>query len=177
MAEQRSPDAIQESERRVDTFVNIKGITGESTDLAHRDWIEVLRVTWGVRQPAGTGGAGVGTGERADFDDVVITKVVDRSSPTVYRYCAQGTHITKVRIEMCEQAGSHVNFLTFILEDVVVAGARLTGAITQAGVPRPIEDVAFRYGKIEWQYVPVSHDGERGSTVIAGYDLLSNMPK
>lgn len=176
MADQRSLEAAREVERRFDVFVNVKGITGESTDAKHMDWMEALGVVWGVRQPSGTGQAG-SLMERADFDHLTITKVVERSSPMLYRFCAQGTVVPEVRVEMCEQAREHVNFLTIILEEAHVVSARLTGEVSLDGPPRPLEEIGFIYGKIKWEYVCVSHDGERGAKTMAGWDLNANRPQ
>jgi len=176
MAESGSLDMARQSEKRIDIFVKIRGITGESTDEKHRDWIEAIGLTWGVRQPSGTGSGGGSLAERADFDNLTISKVVGKSSPMLYRYCAQGTLVNDVRIELCEQAASHINFLTILLRDATVASARLTGKVTLEGVPRPVEEISLIYSRIEWQYVPISHAGERGGTVMAAWDLKTNTP-
>ena len=174
MAESRSLDIARETEKRIDIFVKIRGITGESTDAKHQEWIEAIGLSWGVRQPSGIGSGAGAMGERADFDNLVVSKVVDKASPMLYRYCAQGTLVKDVRIELCEQAASHVNFLTILLRDTTVASARLTGRVTLEGAPRPVEEISFAYSRIEWQYVPISHAGEPGGMVMAAWDLETN---
>ncbi|MFW6162405.1 MAG: Hcp family type VI secretion system effector [Planctomycetota bacterium] len=177
MATPGSVETAREAEKRVDIFVKIKGIKGESTDDAHKEWLEALAMSWGVRQPAGTASQGPMARERADFDHLTISKVVDKASPMIYRYCAAGSHVDEVRIELCEQTAARVNFLTIVLNDVHVAAARITGSVTLGGVPRPIEEVAFVYSKIQWEYVPVGHDGSPGAAMTAGWDLEANTPQ
>lgn len=47
----------------IDIFMRIDGITGESKDAHHKNWIDVHNFTWGASQPntlttGGGGGAG-----------------------------------------------------------------------------------------------------------------------
>lgn len=46
----------------VDLFLNLDGVTGESTDKAHLGWIEIASFQFGVTSPttigSATGGAG-----------------------------------------------------------------------------------------------------------------------
>jgi type VI secretion system secreted protein Hcp len=47
----------------IDMFLKIDGIQGESTDIHHRDEIDILSYTWGESQPAvASGGAGAAAG-------------------------------------------------------------------------------------------------------------------
>lgn len=160
---------------RFDAFAQIKGITGESTDLAHSGWVEVLAFQWGVRQPSGTGG-GSATMERADFDDFTIFKVNDKASPLLYSYCARGSEIPEVRIEFVESTKDRHNFATFILKKAIISRVRVLSAVTAVTAGRPVEEVGFRYAQIEWQYTPVDHTGKPGGKIMASWDLEANIP-
>jgi len=75
-----------------DVYLQIDGVSGESTDDKHKGWIEVEAVDWGVNQPtAGTvSTAGGHTIGRAVFDAVRITKSADLASPKLMELAAQG---------------------------------------------------------------------------------------
>jgi hypothetical protein len=86
----------------VDAYLQIDGIKGESQDSTHRDWIECLNVHFGVDQPRSpvTSTSGGHTSARADFDDVVVSKLADLSTPLLLQHCAMGktnmeVHATK----------------------------------------------------------------------------------
>ena len=93
-------------------FLKVEGVDGESTDDAHEKWIEILSYSHGLSQPAtGVSGTGGQTGGRADFQDLVVTKVLDSSTPDLNIKCAKGEHIPKVELEkggysIAENAGS-----------------------------------------------------------------------
>ena len=58
-----------------DAFLKINGIVGESSDEAHKVWIEILGFSWGVSQPMG-GASGHGGGRstgRACFQKLRVT--------------------------------------------------------------------------------------------------------
>ena len=70
-----------------DSFLQIDGIPGESTDDKHKDWIELsdamttsdVQPTSATRSSAGGGSTG-----RSQHRDYVITKYVDKASPKLY---------------------------------------------------------------------------------------------
>ena len=64
----------------IDVYLQIDGIKGESTDSAHKDWIECISVEFGVIQPrSATASSGGGhTAERCEHKDIVVSKI-DRS--------------------------------------------------------------------------------------------------
>lgn len=161
----------------IDMFCKIDGIDGESTDDKHKNWIEILSYSWTVSQPvsmaSGTGGR---TGGRADFQDFNITKILDKASPNLALYCANGKHIPKIEMQLCLATGEKHTFMKYTLEDVVVSSVSPGGA-AGAGETRPLESVTFNYGKIEWEYTPIDQTGKKGAAVKQGWDLEANKQK
>jgi len=158
----------------LDAFLDIQGIKGESTDSAHRDQIEVLWFSWGVAQHR----AEVeGSGRAADFADLVVAKVVDASSPDLYRYCALGKRIPKATLDLCTAAGEKRSILEIKLEGVLVSRVELSEKVDLSGPPRPVETVHLRYDTITWTYHRLDHTGREKGTVSRGWDLKRNAPK
>lgn len=158
-----------------DAFLKINGIAGESTDDAHKDWIEILGYSWGVSQPMG-GASGHGGGRstgRADFQDLRVTKCIDKSSPQLYQSCANGRHITRVEMELCQANEGKHNFMKYVLEDVFVSAVQTVNQTTQSG-DRPVEEVSLNYGRISWFSTPLDPNGAPGPTVQATWDLKTN---
>ncbi len=57
-----------------DMYLQIDGIKGDSTDDAHKDWIEVVSYSHGISQPSGASlsAEGAHSGGRADHQDLPL---------------------------------------------------------------------------------------------------------
>lgn len=158
-----------------DNFLKIDGIKGESTDEKHKDWIEILSYNFGVSQmasaasPSATASAG---GARADFQDLSIVKMMDKSSPMLVKACAKGDPIKEVTLELCRPTGNKSVYMEFKLTKVIVSSLSIGGG----GGGEPTESVTFNYGKIELTYTPFDRDGKAMGKVPAGWDLTKNEP-
>jgi type VI secretion system secreted protein Hcp len=160
----------------VDAFLKIEGIPGESTDSDHKDWIEVLSFGAGISQPtsAVASTAGGATSGRANFQDLTITKLVDKATPKLALACADGTHIKEITLELYRAGGgSKVKYMTYKLRNCIVSSWRPNGAGNGGGLPQ--DDVSFNFGKVEWTYTQQKRsDGAGGGNVATGWDLETN---
>jgi type VI secretion system secreted protein Hcp len=109
-------------------YLQADPIKGESTDDKHKDWIEVLSFSHGLSQPVSGSGTGGRSASRADFSTLNVVKVVDKASVDLNMYCAQGKHIAKVVLEVCQETGEKVCFWKYELEDVMVSSVQVGGA-------------------------------------------------
>ncbi len=157
------------------TYLKIDPIKGESTDTAHKDWIEVESFSTDVSQPlSGPSGTGGRSAARADFGPFMVTKSVDVGSPDLNQYCAQGKHIAKLELEVCQETGSKECYLKYELENVMVQSVNVGGG----GSMRPQENVAFVYDKISWCYTAINNDGSAGTKVgPKKWNLQENKPE
>jgi len=164
-----------------DSYLQIDGIPGESTDSNHKDWIEVLSYGHEMMQPVSStkssaGGAATGRSQHGDF---AITKFVDKSSPKLYEAVSNGKHISKAKIEVCRAGGSQVKFLEINLEQVMVSLVQLNSTDSNGNTGKgedklPTETVHLNYGKIEWTYTQQKRaDGSGGGNVTAKHDLTT----
>ena len=158
-----------------DTFLEIDGIKGESSDKDHKDWIEVLSFNWGVSQMAsGTASsAGGGSTQRADFQDLSIVKELDSSSPLLNKACWGGAHIKKVTLQLNRAAGDkRQKYMEYIMEHVIISSVSIGGG----GGGVPTESVTFNYGKITTTYTKQARAGGGGAgEVPAGWNLEENV--
>jgi len=137
-------------------------IKGESTDDKHKDWIEVESFDHELSQPtSGASGTGGRAAARADFGSFNIKKAVDKASPDLNLFCAQGKHIAKLELEVCQETGEKVCYLKYELENAMVQSVRIKGG----GSLRATEEVAFSFDKIAWTYTAVKDDGSAGDKV------------
>lgn len=158
-----------------DAFLKIEGIKGESTDAGHKDQIEVLSYSHSVTQQGGASVSRGGgqTGGRTDMGDFSIVKVLDLASPNLFKYCASGKHIPSVVMELVSASENPHTYMKYTLSDVVVSSVRPGGSSNGEGT-RPLEEISFRYAKLEQEYTPFDNTGKAGAAIKAGWDLSTN---
>jgi len=157
-----------------DTYLQLDGIQGESTDQKHKNWIDIFSFSAGIsQQGAGSiGSSGQRVAGKADFHDFTVTKRVDKSTPYLNKFCALGKHIPKGVIEICTTTGNKEVLLKYTVEHVVVSAVNIGGG---HGQEVPVETVSFQFGKIKWEYNQLDpKTGAKQGNTTAEHDLLQN---
>lgn len=154
------------------TYLKIDPIKGESTDDKHKEWIELFSFSIGVSQPmSGPSGTGGRAAARADFSELTVTKLVDTSSVDLHMYCAAGTHIDKLELEVCQESGEKICTWKYEMEHVMVKAVSVGGG----GSDRPSENVTFVFDTISYTYTPTDNTGKPGTAVgPKKWDLTTN---
>lgn len=159
-----------------DAFLKIANVPGESSDAKHTEWIEILSFSHGMSQPSlaqMSRQGGITTG-RVEMHDLSVVKALDKASPKLALACCKGDHFATVQVELCKATGDKQKYMEYKLSDVVVASVRPAGT-SQGNDELPLEEVAFRFGKIEWNYTALdSKSGKPKGNVQAGWDLIKN---
>jgi type VI secretion system secreted protein Hcp len=162
-----------------DMFLEIQGIQGDSTDAMHAKWIEINSYSHRVSQAIGgaLSAQGVHTGGRADHDDFAMTKRLDSATPPLSLHCCNGKHIPQIVFELCRAMGDKTMFMKYTMKDVIVASISPSGS-GDTDDPLPMEELTFRYGAIQWEYVPTdpTGGGKTGAAKQAGWTTLENRP-
>jgi len=153
------------------TFLQIDGIAGESTDKDHKDWIEVLSYSHSISQatsaPNPSGGAVVGKVTHQEF---VISKHIDVASPRLYEACATGKHFPIAIIEVWRSSDAKpVRYMTIRMQNVLISGAAMSGS---SSGDIPVETIVISYGMIQWAYTPQKPDGSIGTDVIGTWGRI-----
>jgi type VI secretion system secreted protein Hcp len=143
-------------------------IEGESTDSRHPKEIVVSSFSHGVSVPIDRAGGGVG---KAVFSDINISKLLDKASPLLYSYAAQGKNIPQVVLTLRRNDAKPIEFYVITLTDVLISSVQTAG-----GGDIPSESLSLNYTKIEWRYVPQKADGSEDKPVVATWDLSANKP-
>ena len=111
-----------------DIFAKIGDIKGESLDTKHKDEIEVLSWSWGVKQ-SGTMAYGGGGGEgKASFNDFNFTHHVDKASPVLMKACATGEHIKEATITVRKAGKGQQEFLIIKMNDILITSVNPSGS-------------------------------------------------
>lgn len=156
-----------------DAFLKIDGIPGESTDSKHKDWIEISSYQHAAHQAVSrtVSSAGGASAERVDFSDLVISKLIDKSSPKLLEACCSGKHIKEVVIELCRAGGDKQKYLEIKMENVLISGYQHGATGDQFGS----ETVTFNPGTFKMVYSQQKRaDGIAGGNVSGGWDLVAN---
>ncbi len=137
------------------SFLQLPGITGESTDMKHKDWIALESVSFGVTNAAasGSGASTRSSSSRTSSRDIQITKLNDRSSAELMQAAANGKHFATAEID--------VGTTRYLLKEVIVASVQQTGHGSGGG--EPTEHLTLVYESIQIIYPP-----KPGTTAAAG---------
>jgi type VI secretion system secreted protein Hcp len=158
----------------IDVYLQIDGIKGESTDNAHKDWIECQSVNFGVLQPrsATASSSGGHTAERCEHKDIVITKLADLATPLLLEQCSMGKTIKSAKFDFmrADSDGKRVTYFNIELENVLVSS--VTPSVVEGDILH--ESVSIKYAKVKWKYVQQKISGGTGGNTAGGWDLSTN---
>jgi type VI secretion system secreted protein Hcp len=139
-----------------DVFVKIEnssgsiGIGGEALEQNHVGWILADSIKFGVANATAlTNGTIVAS--KSIPSELVITKVLDKSSPPLFLSCAQGTRQPKVVLELTklDNSGLQKVYYRITMIGVVVSGLDFS---VSSSDDRPLESVSLSYEKITTDY-------------------------
>jgi len=152
----------------VNAYLKIDGIDGPSTSKAGH--IDVLSFSWGVSQTS-TYGAGASGKEakagRADFSNLSIMKVLDKTTPLLCDHCASGDILKKVYIVYDKPVGTEqADYFRIYLKDALITSVQLSGSNEN-----PTESVSFAFQAVEIAYKAEKDDGTLDAAIPKGYDL------
>ncbi|MEO5914758.1 MAG: type VI secretion system tube protein Hcp [Luteolibacter sp.] len=152
-------------------------ITGESLDVKHSGWIEIMSMQAGIANPVTLSSSGGGiTPGKSTRSDLVVTKLLDRASPQLFLGCAVGTRYPTVTLELTtsNSDGASLTYYKITLTNVIVSS--LT---TSAGGERPTEAVSLSYEKITTDYYMVDSKGSvpTSPTTTATWNFANNSTK
>jgi type VI secretion system secreted protein Hcp len=156
----------------VDMFLLLDGIKGESGDKTHKGEIDVLAWSWGLSN-TGTFHHGDGGGAgKANFQDISITKHIDKSTPDLMYACASGKHIAKGKL-VCRKAGENpLEYLTYEFENILVSAISHGGS---SGEERLTENVTLNFAKVKKEYWTQGAKGAKGENGNFSWDIPANV--
>ena len=163
---QRSLAAVDMFLKLVDS--NGQLIEGESVDQQHPKEILIQSFSHGVTVPSAIGGGGAG---KASFSDLNLIKTLDKASPLLYSFAAQGRHLQQAVLSVRVSGATPFEFYRITLSDVTISSVQTGGA-----GERPTESLSLNFARIEWRYVPQNANGSAGTPVVTTWNLATNTP-
>lgn len=155
-----------------DITLKLTNIEGESKKSGYEKQIDVYDFSFGVTQAASSAeGLGGGTA-KSDCKDLVISKLIDKSTPIIFLHSALGTPIPEAVMTVRKAGGKALDYLVVTLKDVIVTNVTTGG---KAEDERVREQVSLSYAKISIQYKAQNADGTAGAVIQKSYDLEQNI--
>ena len=145
-----APEPVQAA-AAVDYFLKIDGIDGESTDKDHKGEIDVLAWSWGMSQ------SGVHTSDGTivpDFQELELTKYVDKSTPKLMEALAGGLPLREAHMIVSDAAGT--DYFMIHMTNVMVTSISTGGS---GGEDRLTENVTLNFAEVKVEYKPQGVDG------------------
>jgi type VI secretion system secreted protein Hcp len=157
-----------------DTFLQLAGIKGESTDAKYKDQIEILSFTQSfINNSEGSVGGGGGAG-KVQCGAITLMKSIDKSSPLLLKTVATGQHVkdgTITFVSSERMGGSPAAYYSIRLTDVLVTELSQTDA---QDPNRIFEKLVLNASTYEFKYQPTNIKGSVGSPVSFKYDCKLN---
>jgi type VI secretion system secreted protein Hcp len=152
-------------------FGKFDGIEGDATHQAHKNWVDIDTLQFGVGRAISTptGRAANRESSAPSVSEVTISRHTDKASPLFFKESVTGASSKKVQIDLTTTGDPGDTYLTYTLEDVLVSGYSQSAN----GGDRPMETISLNFAKIEVKYTPYDKDHKPGSPVITSYDLAT----
>ena len=158
----------------VDMFLKIDGIKGEAIDDKHKDEIDVLAWSWGASQSGTThigGGSGAG---KANFQDISVTKWVDKSSHALLKAVAVGSHVKECLLTVRKAGEKPLEYIKLTMKNCLISSVSTGGS---GGEDRLTENISINFGSFQYEYTPQKPDGSGDSVLPFGFDIAANVSK
>lgn len=158
----------------LDMFLDITGdIGGESQDKTHKDKIDVLAWSWGLSQSGSFHAGGGGGAGKANFQDISATKWIDKASPILMLYCANGDHFDKAELIVRKAGKTPLEYLKIKMKKVLVTSVSTGGS---GGEDRLTENCSLNFAEVEVGYIEQLPTGGEGAKPEFKWDIAANAP-
>ena len=140
----------------INIFADFYGIDGESIDEDHENWIDLKSFDFYMNQPArGVSGISRRRGD-VQFEDITLTKGVDKATPKLMDKLARGQVIDTVTIEFSRYiADGNKVFYKYELENVLITSYQSSASIEDY----PEDTLTLNFEEIKVTYTEYDDDG------------------
>jgi type VI secretion system secreted protein Hcp len=151
-------------------LLQLAGVTGESSDAKHKDFIDLVSWSWSMLSPTD-----VSTGHphaKTKIEHFKIVKRADRSSPVLIQYLQQNV-IVKTGKMIVRKAGGP-DALPYY--EIDFKNLRVTSFSTQTDNEQVVETVTFAFETATFRYIPQSEAGGKGGGTVE-YTVIAHAAK
>jgi type VI secretion system secreted protein Hcp len=154
----------------LEAFLELSGVKGESTHPVHKEKIDILSWSWGGTNSGSTHMGGGGS--RANFQDLSLTKWIDKSTPILMARMATGELFATGKLYIHKPtAKGGVDLLTFEMKDILVTSQSMGGS---GGEDRLTENISLNFAEFTLTYQQTATDGSTvGAPVSTSWDIVT----
>ncbi len=128
-------------------YLNIPGITGDSTSAQYTGWFTVSSFSWGETLSTG-GSTGGGAGKAVATAFNVTKTAVGEGSPLLFVACATGKHLQTVSIVVTAHSrDAEVVQESFTLGNALITSYQIGG---DSGA-RPVDNLSILFEKLTYE--------------------------
>ena len=150
-------------------FAKFSGIDGESKDAAHTGETDVSNWHWGLSQ---SGSMHTGTaGGKASVQDLVIHKMVDKSTPTLQLHCFNAKRLDDVKLSVYKMGEEPVEYTTITMKKVLISSINSGGDNGGDGL---LEEVTLNFEEVKFEYQPCKEGKADGGKVEVAWNIAKN---
>ncbi len=161
----------------VDIFLKIGEIKGEARDSTYNGkdgWIDILAWSWGVSNSGSTHfGSGSGAG-KANFQDISVTKYIDKATPDLMKSTSKGTHHGTATLIVRKAGDKPLDYLKIEMEDVMLTSFSTGGS---GGEDRLTENISLNFDWFKITYTEQLQSGAAGATPDFQWSIASQGEK
>jgi type VI secretion system secreted protein Hcp len=150
-------------------FLKLTDVEGESKDASHGAEIEVQSFSWGLTQSGTTHGSGGGGGIAMHVQDLSFTKLADKATPTLMKFCANGKHIAEGILTVRKAGETPQDFCIYTMKEIIVSSVQTGGSGDAAQMH---ESASLNFAEVKVEYKKQEDDGSLG----AGTETTINVP-
>jgi type VI secretion system secreted protein Hcp len=150
-------------------YMKIPGIDGEVNAVGHEKEIQLNSFQFAVSNPVTSSSGGGGGAGKVSISEIAVTKIMDKSSPLLFKNTATGAHIPQVDIYFVKTGINPQTYAHYILKNVILSSYSVS-----SGGDRPSESLSINFVQIQFEFIPTNPDGSLGSPITAGWDLSVN---
>lgn len=160
------------SRAAVEMILKIQGIEGESQTAGHTNEIDVLAWSWGMSNAGSFHVGGAGGGGKAYFQDLSITKYVDKSTPSLMGALSTGDTVPAATLIVRKAGGTGLEYIRITMTKILVTSLSTGGS---SGEDRLTENISLNFAQVKVEYIPQIDDIATGPLVEFGFDIEKNI--
>lgn len=153
-------------------FLKYGSIKGETTQVTHKDWIEINSMQFGVGRgiSSGVGGGSKREATAPSVSEITLTKTMDICSNLILKEALGGKAVdVKIEVTQTDNSGKHVAYLKYVLTNTLISGYSLS-----SGGDRPSESLSLSFTKIDSEYLNIDDKFAAKTTGHVVYDIAAS---
>ena len=140
-------------------FLKVQGVTGESSDDAHKGEIDVVSWSWGMESPTE---AITGTARgRVVVSELHVVKKVDQSSPTLMSYLRNNKVVAQATLTVRKAGDTPLEYFKIELQN-----AKITALKAESDGDELVERLNLGFSKMKVIYTPQGKTGASGGGTV-----------